>query len=232
LNQTTAGGNDNNARILNLETNEVFILQYNPSDLTVGRTNTLSQRPKQGEDSPDTRFTGGEARQLKLSTLFDSYGERTDVRDKIRPFYKLAWIDSSTQNNTTKRGRPPKCKLIWGNMPAASTPGNTAEDFTGFMTSIAVKYILYLDDGTPVRATVDFIIMEAADDADTKGTNPTSFAEPGQRYFIVRPRDTISLIAFKEYGDATQWRRIADANGLENPLALHDGQALIIPPAG
>jgi nucleoid-associated protein YgaU len=43
--------------------------------------------------------------------------------------------------------------------------------------------------------------------------------------------DTLWDIAGAEYGDPQQWRRIADANGVENPRTLQVGTVLEIPPA-
>ena len=40
----------------------------------------------------------------------------------------------------------------------------------------------------------------------------------------------LHTIAATEYDDPSQWRRIADANGIENPLDLEPGQELLIPP--
>ena len=45
-------------------------------------------------------------------------------------------------------------------------------------------------------------------------------------------RDLLSRkgIAFREYDDPAQWRRIAEANGIDDPLALQPGRRLLIPP--
>jgi nucleoid-associated protein YgaU len=42
--------------------------------------------------------------------------------------------------------------------------------------------------------------------------------------------DTLQSIAFKEYDDAGEWRRIAEANGIDDPLELAPGKRLLIPP--
>jgi nucleoid-associated protein YgaU len=48
-------------------------------------------------------------------------------------------------------------------------------------------------------------------------------------YVTVRDGDTLPAIAYREYGDATQWRPIATANDLSNPLALTPGASLVVP---
>lgn len=49
--------------------------------------------------------------------------------------------------------------------------------------------------------------------------------------YTVRSGDTLSAIAKNEYGDASQWQRIYDANRdqLDNPDLIHPGQKLNIP---
>lgn len=48
----------------------------------------------------------------------------------------------------------------------------------------------------------------------------------------VKPGDSLSKIAKREYGDANKWRLIFEANTdiLKNPDLIHPGQKLKIPP--
>lgn len=57
-------------------------------------------------------------------------------------------------------------------------------------------------------------------------------ASAGQRYTI-KAGDTLSHIAQRYYGNASDWRRIYDANRgtIENPDLIHPGQEITIPPA-
>jgi nucleoid-associated protein YgaU len=45
----------------------------------------------------------------------------------------------------------------------------------------------------------------------------------------VRDGDSLQSIAFDAYGDPTRWRPIAEANGIDDPLALRSGAELTIP---
>jgi nucleoid-associated protein YgaU len=53
----------------------------------------------------------------------------------------------------------------------------------------------------------------------------------GQRTYTVNPGDNLSAIAQHLYGDASQWRRIYEANRdkISNPDLIHPGQVLNIP---
>ena len=45
----------------------------------------------------------------------------------------------------------------------------------------------------------------------------------------VKDGDSLPSIAYEAYGDATVWRAIADANGIENPIHLRRGRSLSLP---
>ena len=47
--------------------------------------------------------------------------------------------------------------------------------------------------------------------------------------YTVAPGDTLGRIARQVYGDATQWRRIFEANNISNPDLIFPGQVFIIP---
>ena len=101
--------------------------------------------------------------------------------------------------------------------------------FKAAITSLSVRYTLFREDGTPVRATATVTFQEIDD--NPQGQNPTSISrEPGRKRREVRPHDTLALIAYEEYGDATRWRVIAEENQIEDPLNLAPGTVLSIPP--
>jgi nucleoid-associated protein YgaU len=45
----------------------------------------------------------------------------------------------------------------------------------------------------------------------------------------VRDGDTLQSIAFAHYRDPTRWRRIAEANAIDDPMRLRRGASLTIP---
>jgi len=44
--------------------------------------------------------------------------------------------------------------------------------------------------------------------------------------------DSLYSLAYGAYGDATQWRVIAEANGIDDPLSVRRGCELTIPRLG
>jgi len=76
---------------------------------------------------------------------------------------------------------------------------------------------------------VDITITQVKDKNALPKQNPTSGGVGGERVWTVRSGDTLSWIAFNEYNDATDWRRIADANQLYHVRRLTPGMMLLIP---
>lgn len=93
------------------------------------------------------------------------------------------------------------------------------------------------------RARPDFSGVEGnadtvpATDADAQASDASS-ADPtptstGIRHYTVKPGDTLSHIAQRYYGRASEWHRIHDANRdlIDDPDLIQPGQDLVIPPA-
>jgi nucleoid-associated protein YgaU len=67
--------------------------------------------------------------------------------------------------------------------------------------------------------------------ADAPATTPTT--SDVERSYTVVAGDTLSKIAKREYGDASQWKRIYEANKdtIKNPDLIYPGQTFRIPDA-
>lgn len=198
-----------------------FKCLFNPTEYSIAKTNNWKPKDVVGKNVPQMTFTGGDSKTLTMSLFFDVAEEDSgDVRLYIDQLWALVLIDEKNKNYATKRARPPLCLFEWGEH----------WQFTAVVTSLKVRYTLFSENGTPIRATADVTFREAMDGSAKKKTNPSSFAEPGRRRRAVQSRDTLASIAFEEYGDASRWRILAEENGLDDPLDLHAGQILAIPP--
>ncbi len=118
--------------------------------------------------------------------------------------------------------RPPRCQLIWG-MISGKYSVLLADCF---LESVTKKLTHFLEDGTPVRATLDCSFKEWKDpEKQQKIANPID--DPVR---IVKRGETLSSIATEEFGDPALWRLIANENRLINPRKLEPGTVLTIPP--
>ncbi len=200
---------------------------FNPTEYTISKSNQWNLKANKSGNVPKWEFGGGEPRQLQVELFFESYLPRqgvaaTDVRKLTNQLFNFMTIDAALKGKNSKMGQPPKCRLIWGQ--------DTKHQFDCYITSCQVKYTLFQEDGTPVRATATLTLKEVRDPKALLPTNPTSAGEPGRRIWVVQEGDRLDWIAYQEYGDAREWRRIAEANRIFNPLDLRPGTALAIPP--
>ena len=190
---------------------------FNPDELgfsssTGWKTATAAQR-----DVPELQFTSSEPRTLAVRLFFDTYDTpdlpKRDVRrvhtDRV---LKLTMVASATH-------RPPVCRLSWG---------SAGELFQGVLERLDQKFTMFMDDGTPVRATLSCSFKEwrrNQEDRKRQGLESSDVAKTR----VVRRGDTLSSIAAEEYLDPGLWRPIGAANGIDDPLRLEPGRVLLVP---
>lgn len=118
--------------------------------------------------------------------------------------------------------RPPRCQLIWGTISGKDSI--LLADC--FLETVTKTLTHFLEDGTPVRATLNCNFKEWREPLKQKKiANPID--DPVR---IVKRGETLTSIATEEFGDPTLWRIIADENRLINPRKLEPGTVLTIPP--
>jgi Contractile injection system tube protein/LysM domain len=125
----------------------------------------------------------------------------------------------------------PEPKSVSGNKPSAPHvlfEWGSAITFKGYVESVAVKYTMFRSEGTPIRGTCTVAMKEFP--VNPKKQNPSSGSELGHRAHRVVSGDTLASLAYAEYGDPTAWRRIAEANDIDDPMRIPDGALLRIPP--
>jgi hypothetical protein len=198
---------------------------FRPKEYTFAKTNTWPKDPKAKGDAPVLNFGGGNPATLTMELLFDTYqnarngSSSKDVRaEYINKLWAMMSVDKSLKHKKTQKARPPKVQFTWGK----------AWSFEAVLTSLSVKFTLFLPNGTPVRATANVSFQQVADTKDLP-QNPTSGGIGGERVWTVAPGDRLDRIAHVEYGDTSQWRLIAEANGLDGLRRLVPGSTLVIP---
>jgi hypothetical protein len=202
---------------------------FNPTEYSVTKRNTWNYQAKKAGNVPTWEFGGGGPRELQLELFFDTSLPRQgngdqDVRKVTNTLFAFMMIDRGLQNQATNTqlGRPPRCRLEWGR--------DTPFHFECYVTDCTVKYLMFTPDGLPIRATAALNLKEVKDPEDLARQNPTSGGDPGVRLHLVREGERLDWIAYQQYGDATKWKQIAEANELHDPLDLRPGTTLRIPP--
>ncbi len=216
------------ACIINLDASGVSIpCLFNPKEYALSKQNHWNTGDIKGANVPRLEFGGGQPATLQMQLFFDTFAAATDghPKDVRKEFTDAIWrlmlVDDKLTNPKTGKGRPPTVRFQWG----------AAWSFDAVITSINQRFTLFLHDGAPVRATLDVTFQQIKDQTRYPNTNPTSGGVGGERVRVVHAGDTLQWIAYEEYGDATKWRLIADANRLTRVRRLAPGTTLEIPNA-
>lgn len=194
---------------------------YNPETVTVEKASEFKEHQTQGSDSGEKEWTHGVSRSLKVASVyFDTYETKENVRVKyVDKIERLIHYDEELH-------RPPQVVFVWGQFMAENDPYNSCK---WYVKKVNIQYVMFLNDGTPVRAKVDFELIEATtigDQAMHKGKQSPDHA----KVYTVQRGDTLQNIAWREYDDPAEWRRIAEVNAIDDPMALEPGTRLLVPP--
>lgn len=204
------------------ETGRRLSCRFNPSEYTVATSASWASTPGSGtEGAPVPQFIGSSARTLQLELFFDQRESASgDVAADVDLLF--TWTAPTRESIAKQAPRPPLVVFHWGTSTSAS--------FQAFVQSVSARYSLFRADGSPIRANVNVALQEAPQEPAAQ--NPTSGGPGWHRTYTVCAGDTLQSIAFAEFGDATAWRTLAEANGIDDPLRVPVGARLLVPPAG
>lgn len=199
----------------------IIAFQFNPETISVSKSVELKEHNAQGGDSGEKEFTHGVSRTLKIGELwFDTYDDKSNVRSKfIDPLEELTLYDETIH-------KPPKVLFVYGKFMQES---DAIHNYPLYVKSIQVDYKMFLPDGTPVRAKVSLELIEATSLQEQMQKKHKSSPDHAKVY-VVQRGDTLQSISYKEYDTVNEWRRIAEANGIDDPMDLEPGLRLLVPP--
>lgn len=208
-------------------TTEHIPVQFNPSEYQIIESNNYSQRSRRQEDEPVVNYNGSMLATFKTKLYFSiasftnpeslikgaietvSDEENDDITKTIKKITDLTKIDG-------EKHAPPTCTFVWGSLL-----------FTGIIENVGITYTMFDRMGKPLRATVDLLMRGFT---GTPGKRKRPLFSPDRTKERTLTEDiNIWNLAEKEYGDAKEWRRIAEANNIMNPLDIPVGKVLKLP---
>jgi nucleoid-associated protein YgaU len=199
------------------DTSRCVIAKFNPSRLTFSRAVRWGEQPAAKRDNPELQFTGADPASLSLDLFFDTYDDpelcKSSVRDHTNKLRDLTLVDGGLH-------RPPVCRLQWGEQHVF---------FQGVLAQLETQFTMFMDDGTPVRATCRGTFRQWKSNGDDLREQDLLSADVA-KVWTVKHSQTLATIAAREYGDPREWLTIAEANGIDDPLAIQPGQQLVLPP--
>ncbi len=213
-------------------TMEFIPVQYNPKELQFSKSAQIADINIPGLDSPLLQFVRGQAETLKLELFFDTTEDgmgdtATSVTTETDRIYELIKIEPD-------RHAPPVCEFIWndkfpGSDISASLGNQRRNEFQCLFTQVDQKFTLFSSQGVPLRATLNVILKEYKTlDQQLDQLNLNS-PDKTQSH-VLAANESLSSLAGRHYKRPGQWRRIADANSIDDPRRIQPGTFVSLPP--
>jgi hypothetical protein len=209
------------AIITNTVTGERVPVMFNPEEYTVNRDINYAHTAIPGLSAPVLQFVSGNMQTLEMELFLDSYEEhragdrvlnqaQSDVRVLVRRLTDLMNIAPSTH-------APPVLLFTWASL-----------SFTCVLARTSQRFVMFLPDGTPVRARLQVAFNEFRN-VEMEAREVKRETPDFTRRHVAGQGETLSSIAAHAYGDARLWRVIAIANGIDRPRPLETGARLVLP---
>lgn len=208
-------------------TTDTIFVQFNPSQYTITDRPVYSERERSKEDEPAVNYNGSQLSTLSVQLIFNSAeftsieslvgsakslftGEKSkDITETIDKITDLTRIDGD-------KHMPPKCTFVWGSL-----------FFAGHVESVGVTYTMFDQSGKPISALVN-LTMRGFNDPPSSRQSPMQSPDRSKSRIMTEDANIWGM-ADREYGDVREWRRIAEANDIMNPLDIPVGSMLRVP---
>lgn len=192
---------------------EMIDVLFNPTEYSHEISNTYDEKKLPGLRNPVLRFVNGDLQTLSMDLFFDTWtdGSRQDVSRITKRISNILQIDSQIHE-------PSEVEFSWG-----------ALIFKAYIVSISQRFTMFNADGTPVRATLSVTFKQFEGIKEQLQKSKLNSADKTKTR-VLTADDSLWALAEREYGDASQWRLIARANRISNPLQIDNGTVLILPP--
>lgn len=208
--------------------------KINPTEITFSKNAQFAEVGIPGLDSPILQFVRGQTETLSFDLFFDTTDAGMDgsvepVTKHTDRVYELVKIDGELH-------APPVVLFSWGD---GGFPGSLIDDdlasqrrkqrFQCVVDSVKQRFTLFSPSGVPLRATVSVSLKEyktlqqQAQQLNLRSPDHT-------RAYVYQAGERLDRLAWKFYGKASEWRRIAEANNIDDPLTIQPGAVLELPP--
>jgi nucleoid-associated protein YgaU len=194
---------------------------FNPAELAISKSTNWGNSAPPGVDAPNLQFNGGGSASIALDLTFDTTNNGQDVSTHTSKLLKLLQVDPDLPRGGHNRnsGRPPWVRFHWG----------VLNSFQAVVQTMGVRFTYFSSSGRPLRAKVTMTLLQWKDEQTLPLQNPTSYTPTLHAIHIVRPGETLDRIAAVRFGDPSQWRLIAEANTIVDPLEVRAGTTLVVP---
>jgi nucleoid-associated protein YgaU len=201
---------------------KVIGVLFNPTEYNFERTNSYKALPIPGLGSPLLQFVNGESKTLGMDLFMDDYtdpnGPTSLLQKENDPLGKRLADISKLMEIDRDLHAPPPVRFNWGPM-----------EFFAVIEKLGRKVTMFHPDGSPARVNLSVSFKEYRTLRQQLEDPRRESADRTKRRVVVG-REQLWLIAAREYDDANEWIRIAEANDLDDPREIAPGDWLLLPP--
>ena len=201
---------------------KVITVLFNPTEYSFERSNSYKATAVPGLGSPLLQFVNGESDHLSVDLFLDDYTDPTGPTSlqqkendplvkRLADISKLLEIDRDLH-------APPPVRFNWGPM-----------EFFAVIEKLSRKVTMFHPDGTPARMTLAVSFKEYRTLRQQLEDPRRESADKTKRRVVIGQQQ-LWWIAANEYDDPNEWKRIAEANDLDDPREILAGDWLVVPP--
>jgi hypothetical protein len=205
--------------------------QYNPTELQIEKAVQYAEIGIPGLAAPLQQFVRGQAKTLTAELFFDTsdHGTGREVKPVVEltdPIVAATCIDPDAH-------APPIIHFVWGGgFPSSHLPDPVAQQakfsFRGVLTNVRQNFTFFSRFGVPLRAKLNITLKEYWSLSAQLLQLRLASADRTHAH-VLKTGETLSALAGDQYGDASDWRRIAELNRIDDPRRLAPGARLALP---
>jgi hypothetical protein len=184
-------------------------VQFNPESLKL----TYANQDNSGGGSHAGQSTGSGTSKLAVQLLFDTTADGTDVRVKTE---KVAYFIKAEPGKTQ-----PGLSFEWGSFI-----------FRGVVKSMDETLDYFSEEGKPLRATISLNLdrpaiefIRARSNSQGQGAGQSNATGATAPLEPARNNDNVQSVAARN-GNSGNWKGIAAANNIDDPLRLPPGSLI------
>ena len=190
-------------------------IPVNPSNYKRNVSIEYNEEQEQGTQGNNPSYSRTPPEEMQFDFVFDNTGvlpgsRKVDVQ--IAAFKELAYsVDGDIH-------RPNFLKILWGSL-----------SFNCILKALTINYTLFKPDGTPVRAMLNTTFLNVVEEerrAVEQGNNSPDLTHI--RYS--KEGDTLALLTYNIYKDASLFPQVAKFNGFTNLRKLKPNTRIVFPP--
>jgi len=203
----TTGGSIQKAKFQSDDTGAGFEVQYNPVNFKFDKSVSWNEHDDQGKEG-SLEFQKASPASMSCELTFDTTLDGSDVREawvnKLLKFTNPEVTPKGGEAKALGKKRPHKVLFTWGNFK-----------LLGVIESVKAAYVMFGQDGAPIRAKVTLEMKEWKPGEYEDGSGGSSYDTKSVKLVTVGSGDTVTSIAMENNAD---WRDICDDNGIDDPV--------------